>query len=352
MTDYRVSRRLYKGDCTAVYQATCLRSGMEVALKTYDLRSVPSNTLHMIRREIEIHSQLHHRHIAQMYGAFLDGVERVVAVQEFGARGDLFGFFRRRPGGRLPHYVAGVAVVRPLLEALSYMHSVGICHRDIKPENVLLGEGWRLMVADLGLAIDLLRERAVTRAGTQGYMAPEVERCPLKNAAADNKDRPDLAYTTAADVYGVGILAYELMTGQLLPPPAKPDAAGGGNGAAAAAGAVQPPQPALVFPASVPASARDFILAAVSPHPEERPTAVQLLQHMWLAEAAEAADLVRRQTGAAAAAAAAAAGAAATGDAAGGTAATARLAPPAARPPMQQGLVEVLRAGSISTAVQ
>ncbi|KAG2435004.1 hypothetical protein HYH02_012002 [Chlamydomonas schloesseri] len=293
MSDYRVSRRLYKGECTAVYQATCLRSGQEVALKTYDLRRVPSNTLHMIRREIEIHCQLHHRHIAQMYGAFLDGAERVVAVQEFGSRGDLFSFFRRRPGGRLAHHVAGVAVVRPLLEALAHMHGVGICHRDIKPENVLLGEGWRLMVADLGLAIDLLQERAVTRAGTQGYMAPEVERCPLKSAAADNKDRLDLAYTTAADVYGVGVLAYELLTGQLLPPPSPAPAAAKAAPAAVAGSATQQPPgppPALVFPACVPASARDFIIAAVSPQPEDRPTAVQLLQHVWLAEAADAAD--------------------------------------------------------------
>eukprot|EP00198_Chlamydomonas_reinhardtii_P012495 XP_001701832.1 serine/threonine protein kinase [Chlamydomonas reinhardtii] len=296
---------------------------MQVCLKTYDLRCVPSNTLHMIRREIEIHSQLHHRHIAQMYGAFLDGVERVVAVQEFGARGDLFSFFRRRPGGRLSHHVAGVAVVRPLLEALAYMHGVGICHRDIKPENVLLGEGWRLLVADLGLAIDLLRERAVTRAGTQGYMAPEVERCPLKNVAGDNKDRADLAYTTAADVYGVGILAYELMTGQLRPPqPAQP-AAPGDSGAASASGAVSPQPPVLVFPASVPVSARDFIRAAVSPDPADRPTAVQLLQHVWLAEAAQEAGQARRQAAEAAELAkqqqAAAAGAAAAAVAASGT---------------------------------
>lgn len=125
------------------------------------------------------------------------------------------------------------------------------------------------------------------------------------------------------DVYGVGILAYELMTGQLRPPqPAQP-AAPGDSGAASASGAVSPQPPVLVFPASVPVSARDFIRAAVSPDPADRPTAVQLLQHVWLAEAAQEAGQARRQAAEAAELAkqqqAAAAGAAAAAVAASGT---------------------------------
>jgi hypothetical protein len=55
-----------------------------------------------------------------------------------------------------------------------YLHTRGIVHRDIKPENILFSAGMCLKLADFGLAIDLRQERAVTRAGTLDYMAPEV----------------------------------------------------------------------------------------------------------------------------------------------------------------------------------
>jgi serine/threonine protein kinase len=56
-----------------------------------------------------------------------------------------------------------------------YLHTRAIMHRDIKPENILfVKSSMCLKLADFGLAIDLKRERAVTRAGTLDYMAPEV----------------------------------------------------------------------------------------------------------------------------------------------------------------------------------
>ena len=57
---------------------------------------------------------------------------------------------------------------------MQYLHTRGIIHRDIKPENILFTSDMTLKLADFGLAIDLRRERAVTRAGTLDYMAPEV----------------------------------------------------------------------------------------------------------------------------------------------------------------------------------
>jgi serine/threonine protein kinase len=62
---------------------------------------------------------------------------------------------------------------------LQYLHTRAIIHRDIKPENILFAEdGSCLKLADFGLAIDLREERAVTRAGTLDYMAPEVSGTP------------------------------------------------------------------------------------------------------------------------------------------------------------------------------
>jgi serine/threonine protein kinase len=61
---------------------------------------------------------------------------------------------------------------------LQYLHMRGIVHRDIKPENILFSGGMSLKLADFGLAIDLRKEKAVTRAGTLDYMAPEVSMSP------------------------------------------------------------------------------------------------------------------------------------------------------------------------------
>lgn len=121
--------------------------------------------------------------------------------------------------------------------------------------------------------------------------APEVERCPLKYFPDDNKDNPSLAYTTAADIWSVGILAYELLVGvpPLLPTTAPPPSFHHAHHAHG------PERAVLSFPASVSAAARDLITWALSPRPEDRPTAVQLLQHPWLAAAAAGPKPGRRQ---------------------------------------------------------
>ncbi|GLC48162.1 hypothetical protein PLESTB_000066000 [Pleodorina starrii] len=288
LEDYVIQRRLFKGTSSAVYRATCRRSGMPVALKVYFLSRVPANVVHMLKREIEIHCQLVHRHIARLHAAFMDEGDRVVLVQEYAAQGDLYGVLQRL-GGRMPPEQVADGVMRPFLEALSYMHSKGVCHRDIKPENILFSKSWRLLIADFGVSINLNHERAVTRAGTEGYMAPEVERCPLKVEPHENKDDPRYAYSTAVDIWAVGVLAYELMVGfppvVAMAPSAAPAPASAYDAASdSLSGFVRSHMTAasLHFPGSVPPLARAFVLAALSPDPLERPTAAQLLQHPWL----------------------------------------------------------------------
>ncbi|KXZ54130.1 hypothetical protein GPECTOR_5g230 [Gonium pectorale] len=229
--------------------------------------------------------------------ALKDDSERVVLVQEFAPQGDLYGVLQKL-GGRM---------------------------QQDQPENLLFSGSWRIMVSDFGVSIDLNQERAVTRAGTEGYMAPEVERCPLKSDPKENKDQPHLAYSTSVDIWAVGVLAYELLTG--FPPVVMPAAApkrpglggaGEGDSGSSVSGFVRSHMTAatLHFPASVPPAARSFIAAALSPDPLDRPTAAQLLQHPWItaaaaatarraaARAADAALTAQAQAGAAGAAAA------------------------------------------------
>ncbi|KXZ50427.1 hypothetical protein GPECTOR_16g601 [Gonium pectorale] len=293
-SDYRIGARLYRGEVSSVYKATCLHSGMRVVLKVYDLQRVPENAVHTIVREIRIHTDLVHPNILALYGVFEEH-ERAVLVLESAARGDLFRIHRELPGCRMNEDQLRALVLVPLLESLAYLHSRGICHRDIKPENLLLTADWKLRVADLGAAIDLNAERAVTRTGTMEYMAPEVCRCPLKAGPYDNKDVPGLAYSTAADVWSVGILAFEMLVGF---PPCIQLPCGRRVSAAADAGVA-----GLSFPNFVSAGGQDFITLALAERAGDRPTAAQLLRHPWLKHAVR---IARASTAAAAAAAAAA----------------------------------------------
>ena len=170
-------------------------------------------------------------------------------------------------------------------------------------ENLLFTPEWQLKLCDFGVSICLHEERAVTKAGSQEYMAPvraylarlhsmhahthpcgplaevsspalhpqEVNVCPLKRGPEDNKDNQQLAYTPAVDVWSLGALMYELLVG-FTPfpggPPAHPTVG-------------DPAQP-LKFPASVSAPARACIQSCLQLHPGDRPTVHELLRHEWV----------------------------------------------------------------------
>lgn len=174
---------------------------------------VACGTVPQVYREVRVHSKLQHRNIISLYAVFQQGTD-IVMVMEYAAGGDLYKLLHRS-GGRLPERQAVSMVLSPFLNALHFMHTQGIVHRDIKPENVLFTDDPHraLKLADFGLAIDLNEERAVTRAGTLDYMAPEVLKCPPKNYPEENKQSAEFYYTKSVDSWAVGVFAYELVVG-------------------------------------------------------------------------------------------------------------------------------------------
>jgi serine/threonine protein kinase len=113
-----------------------------------------------------------------------------------------------------------LAIVPSLCDALQFAHDRGIVHRDIKPENLLLDQAGRVKIADFGIARMLGNDPTSTSvgtdgtqaAGTPGYMAPEQKAGPR---TADSR----------ADIYSLGVVFYEMLTGELpadrLQPPSR-----------------------------------------------------------------------------------------------------------------------------------
>jgi tRNA A-37 threonylcarbamoyl transferase component Bud32 len=112
-----------------------------------------------------------------------------------------------------------LVIIPQVCEALQYAHEEGIVHRDIKPENILLNRKGQVKIADFGLAKLLDRPatvytltRADQRMGTPHYMAPEQIEHPHK---VDHR----------ADIYSLGVVFYEMLTGELplgrFPPPSQ-----------------------------------------------------------------------------------------------------------------------------------
>eukprot|EP00878_Enallax_costatus_P023847 GHUV01025401.1.p1 GENE.GHUV01025401.1~~GHUV01025401.1.p1 ORF type:complete len:365 (+),score=61.91 GHUV01025401.1:110-1204(+) len=177
--DYHIMEKLYTGYASKVYKAVCKRSNEVVVLKSYQLSAICELYQHQIFREVGLHAALEHENVVQLSAAFQEG-DFVVLVQEYAAGGNLFDMLQKY-GGRLTEHVTVQMVLEPFLRVLQYLHTRGIIHRDIKPENILFSSNMTLKLADFGLAIDLRRERAVTRAGTLDYMAPEVSRCYFRD---------------------------------------------------------------------------------------------------------------------------------------------------------------------------
>ncbi len=198
---YRVEQRLARGGMATVYEATDLRLDRTVALKIMHA-SLADDAAFVSRfvREAKSAARLSDPHVVAVYDQGEDdGI--VYLVMEYVPGRTVRDVLRER--GRL---TAGQAltILDPVLQALDAAHRAGFVHRDVKPENVLLTDDGRVKVADFGLAraISAATSTAATQGlliGTVAYLSPEQ----VERGIADAR----------SDVYGAGILLYEMVTG-------------------------------------------------------------------------------------------------------------------------------------------
>jgi len=196
---YRVDTLIATGGMSAVYRGLDLRLDRPVALKIMDSRYAGDQQfLTRFQREARAVARLKDPGLVAVYDQGLDS-QHPFLVMELVEGGTLRELLRER-GPMPPHAVA--AVLSPVLSGLAVAHRAGLVHRDIKPENVLISDDGDVKIADFGL-VRAVAEAKITSTsvilGTAAYLSPE------QVATGDAGPR--------SDVYAVGILAYELLTG-------------------------------------------------------------------------------------------------------------------------------------------
>lgn len=248
---YEITGRIGRGGMAVVYRARQQAVGREVAVKVIQTATIdPQEMAQFIQRferEAKLIASLSHPHILKLFDFGQHG-ETVYLVMELLTGGSLAELIKSR---RLDNEQAA-RLFEQIAEALDYAHSKGIVHRDLKPQNVLLDERGNAILTDFGIS-KVIGGTALTMSGvsmgTPAYMAPEMW-----------SGQPLDART---DIYALGIMLYEMLTGRLPYQADTPMAIMGQHVNAA------PPDVRALRP-DLPAGVADVIRTAMAKRPDDR----------------------------------------------------------------------------------
>jgi len=254
---YEILELLGEGGMARVYRARDLHLGREVAVKVLlDSVAGDPDLCERFRREARAAATLSHPNIVGVFD-FLESPEGIFLIMELVRGEDLRTRLNR--SGPLPVPEA-LRIAGGILTALQEAHRHGLIHRDISARNVLLDESGTVRVSDFGIA-RAVGDRTLTRTGEMlgsvQYIAPE-------QARGDQAGAP-------ADLYAVGVLLYEMLTGRL------PFVAENPVQLALKHVNEEPAPPSGLRP-GLPEDLEDLVLQALSKDPEDRfPSAGDML---------------------------------------------------------------------------
>ena len=257
---YRIEREIGQGGMATVYLATDLKHHRQVAIKVLRPELAAAMGAQRFLREIDIAAGLTHPNILPVHDSG-DANGTLYYVMPYVAGESLAARLARE--GALPITEAS-RLLREIADALARAHRAGIVHRDIKPANILLSDGHAL-VMDFGVAravSDVARESTITQAGmavgTPAYMAPE-------QAAGDSH------VDARADLYSLGVVAYEMLTG-------RPPFTGSTTQQILAAQVTATPEAVTLRRSTVPPALAELVMRSLAKHPADRPqTADELI---------------------------------------------------------------------------
>ncbi len=198
---FRIEAFVIRTSMTSIYRATDLRTNQLVAIK------IPHPELECdpvfysrFQREIAIGKKLNHPGVVRMMDS--SEMDQLCIVMEWAEGRFLREILAKE--GKLSTERA-IRIATGVCEALDYIHAQGVVHRDLKPENIMVSEGDRIMLIDFGIsACEGMRRLTFSKfsnaMGTPDYISPEQ----IKRKHTGGQ----------ADVYALGVILFEMLTGQ------------------------------------------------------------------------------------------------------------------------------------------
>ncbi|RKH41918.1 serine/threonine-protein kinase [Corallococcus sicarius] len=252
---YRVERWLGVGGTSTVYQALDLKKQQRVALKVLAVPHADEALVTRFRQEVEHAQALEHVNILHVFDVGWDGERHYLTVELLEGR-DLRQVLLE---GR-PTLASALRWLTHAAVALEHAHAQGVLHRDVKPGNLFITRTGVLKLMDFGLAKSTHVMGATTQGttlGTPEYMAPEqVMGTPV---------------SPATDLYALGVVAYELFTGQLPFRHAQPVPL-------MFLHVQEAPVPPRTLRSELPESFEKLVLQLMQKRPEERPPSATVLR--------------------------------------------------------------------------
>jgi serine/threonine-protein kinase len=198
---YRIDAPVARSGMASIYRATDVRDNRIVALKIPhpDMEADPI-LFDRFLREAGIGEKLDHPKVMRVFGG--EKRSRVYMVMEW-CEGRLLRAILDE--GRMAHGRA-IRIATGILDALDYVHAHGVVHRDLKPENVMVDANDNIKLIDFGIAGDSAARRLTyanftATIGTPNYISPEQ----VQGKRGDGR----------SDIYSVGVMFYEMLSGKL-----------------------------------------------------------------------------------------------------------------------------------------
>jgi serine/threonine-protein kinase len=266
LNQFRVDAFVASGGMGAVYRVWDMKRNVPLAMKVLhsDLAEDPS-MFKRFQREANALKKLTHPNIVPFYGLYKTG-EFDFLLERFIDGPSLKVILKQRQGKPL-EVTEALVYFKALCAALGYAHANGVVHCDVKPGNVMVDRGGSIYLTDFGIARHA--ESTTTTMGTAGtaaYMAPEQIRGE--------------AVSPATDVYALGVMLFEMLTGQRPFRGTEESTERGGTTANERIRYghlnLQPPDPQSINP-NLPAGLSEVILKTLSKKPKARYASTQAL---------------------------------------------------------------------------